>query len=64
MNCATPDLVECTLRAAEVLVRDVFVRDLAHDVRAGDVHVAGALRHEDEVRDRGRVDARRRPSGP
>ena len=42
--------------AAQLLVRDVFAGDGLDDVRAGDEHLRRALRHEDEVGERGRVD--------
>ena len=44
-------------RAAEVFMSDLFTGDGADHVGAGDVHLAGALDHEDEVHDRGGVDA-------
>ena len=43
-------------RAAELLEADVLPRHGLHDVGARDEHVGGALDHEHEVRDRGRVD--------
>ena len=43
-------------RAAEVLGVDLLVRHGAHDVRAGDEHVARPLDHDGEVRHRRRVD--------
>ena len=44
------------VRPAELLVRHLFARYGLDDVRAGDVHLPGALRHEDEVCDGRRVD--------
>ena len=43
-------------RAAQMLLRHVFVRHRLDHVRTGDEHVAGALHHEDEIGDGGRVD--------
>ena len=43
-------------RAAEVFLGHLFVGDRADDVGAGDEHIAGPLHHDDEVRDRGRID--------
>ena len=50
-------------RAAQVAVRDLLARHRPDDLRAGDVHVADRVDHENEVRDRRRVDrsARARP---
>ena len=44
------------VRAAELLVGDLLAGDGLDDVGAGYVHLAGALGHEDEVGDGGRVD--------
>ena len=43
-------------RAAELLLRHLLARHRLHDVGAGDEHVRAALRHQDEVGDRRRVD--------
>ncbi len=43
------------LRAPELFVRHVFLGDGANDIGAGDVHLAAALLHEDEVRDGRRI---------
>ena len=43
------------LRAAEFFVSHVLLSDGAYDVGAGDVHLAAALLHEDEVSDSRRV---------
>ena len=42
--------------AAEVLLRDVLARDRTNHVGAGNEHLRRALRHEDEVGERRRVD--------
>ena len=39
----------------ERLHRDLLAGHGPHDVRAGDEHLSGALRHDDEIGDRGRV---------
>ena len=44
-------------RAAQLFLRDFFVRHGADHVRAGDEHVGGLVDHEDEVGDGGRVDS-------
>ncbi len=43
--------------AAQLFLGDLFVRDGADDIRAGDEHVGGLVDHEDEVGDGGRVDS-------
>ena len=50
-------------RAAQVLGGDLFVGHRLHHIRAGDVHIARALDHEDEVGQRRRVDRAAR-AGP
>ena len=44
-------------RATELFMSDLFTGNGADHVGSGDVHLAGALDHEDEVHDRGRIDA-------
>ena len=50
-------------RAAELLLRHLLTGHGLHDVGAGDEHVRRSLRHQHEVRDRGRIHsaARARP---
>ena len=43
-------------RAAKFFVGDLFAHDGSDDIGAGDVHLAHALDHEDEVGDAGGVD--------
>ncbi len=43
-------------RAAEFLLGHFFVRDGLDDVRAGDEHVGGVARHENEIGDGRRID--------
>ncbi len=42
-------------RAAQLFLGHIFVRDRLDHVRAGHKHVTGAVHHEDEIGDRGRV---------
>ena len=44
------------VRAAELVLGDLFVGHGLDDVRAGDEHVGGLVHHEDEIGDGGRVD--------
>ena len=55
-KCATPLVSLCVMRAAELLLRDLLVRDRLDHVRPGHEHVARALDHDVEVGDRRRVD--------
>ena len=52
----TPLRREWVVGAAQVLVAHLLAGDGADDIGPGDVHVGGALDHEDEVGDGGRVD--------
>ena len=42
--------------AAQLFLRNLFVRDRADDIRAGDEHVGGLVDHEDEISDGRRID--------
>ena len=53
---ADPALGCMRRRTAELLLGDLLVGDGLDDVGTGDEHVRGAVDHEDEVGDRGRVD--------
>jgi hypothetical protein len=43
-------------RAAQQFLGDIFMCDCLDDIGTGDEHVAGAVDHEDEIGDGGRVD--------
>ena len=55
-RCATPLIVVCADRAAEMLGVDILVGHGAYDVGAGDEHVARPFDHHGEVGDGRRVD--------
>ena len=46
--------------APQIFRSNLFMRDRLDDIRPRDVHIAGAIDHEDEVGQRGRID---RPTG-
>jgi len=56
-NCATPDLVVCIVAPPSCSCVTSFARHGLHDLRAGEEHVRGLLLHDDEVGQRGRINA-------